>query len=385
VKTSELATRGDRTIDFTRWWKRGLILSAVLIVVSLGSLATRGLELGIDFEGGTSWEVPAPGVSVSDTRTALGTVGQSGAKIQIVGDSTLRVQSATETPETQEQVRQILADLAGVGVPEVSVSTVGPTWGEEISRASLRALFVFFAVILVYLSIRLTWQMGVAALVAMLHDIIITVGVYSVFQFEVTPATVIAFLTILGYSIYDTVVVFDQVKQNQPKVGTSNRLTYTGMVSMSMNQVLVRSINTSITSLLPVISLLLVGSLLLGAVTLQEFGIALFVGLLVGVYSSIFVAAPVLGFFMERDPKNRHIRERLAASRPTSPIQGDDPEATGATLAPASAAPRSASASAGSGTTPPESGTTSPPSGSSTAPRPVGAIPPRPRKKGKRR
>jgi preprotein translocase subunit SecF len=364
VSTLRDVARGEAAIDFATWWKRGLIVSAVLILVSLGSLLTRGLELGIDFEGGTSWEVPAPGVSVSQTRDALGDVGQAQAKIQVVGDNTLRVQSATETPETQQQVRDRLAELAQVPVNEVSVSTVGPTWGDEITCAAVRALVIFFAIMLLYLSIRLEWQMGVAALVAMTHDIIVTVGVYSIFQFEVTPATVIAFLTILGYSIYDTVVVFDQVKQNQPKVGTSNRLTYTGMVSRSMNQVLVRSLNTSITSLLPVVSLLLIGSGIMGAVTLQEFGIALFVGLLVGVYSSIFVAAPILAYIKERDPKNRSVRERLEATRVTSPVAGDR---------------------GGDEVSAPSGTTTSTAPARTGRPAPAGTIPPRPRKKTKRR
>jgi preprotein translocase subunit SecF len=365
VSTLRAVARGEAAIDFTVWWKRGLILSAVLIVISLGSLFTRGLELGIDFEGGTSWEVPAPGVSVADTRDALGDVGQAQAKIQIVGDSTLRVQSATETPDTQQAVRDRLAELAGVPTNEVSVSTVGPTWGDEITSAAVRALVVFFAVMMLYLSIRLEWQMGIAALVAMLHDIIVTVGVYSIFQFEVTPATVIAFLTILGYSIYDTVVVFDQVKQNQPRVGVTHRLTYTDMVSQSMNQVLIRSLNTSITSLLPVVALLLIGSGLLGAVTLQEFGIALFVGLLVGVYSSIFVAAPILAVIKERDPRNRSVRERLEVGRPTSPVAGDPSDRQVTTTAPTPASARTESAS--------------------KAPTPSTTIPPRPRKKSKRR
>lgn len=361
MNTFRAVARGENAIYFPPWWKKGLIFAAVLMLVSIGSLFARGLDLGIDFEGGTSWEVPAPGVSVDETRAALGDVGEAQAKIQIVGESTLRVQSATETPETQEQVRQRLAELAGVPVADVSVSTVGPTWGGEITDAAVRALVIFFVVILLYLWIRLEWQMALATMAAMVHDIIITVGVYSIFQFEVTPATVIAFMTILGYSIYDTVVVFDQVKSNQPKVGVSNRLTYTDMVSMSMNQVLIRSLNTSITSLLPVISLLVVGSWILGAVTLQEFGIALFVGMASGVYSSIFVAAPVLAYIAELNHKNRSVRERLAATKPTSPIV--DEQSLGQ--------PQPAPSGSAVATT--------------KAPSPTGAIPPRPRKKGKRR
>ena len=240
------AARGENAIDFGTWWKRGLVLSAVFVTVSIVSLFARGLNLGIDFEGGTSWEVPAPGVSVSDAREELGSVGEGQAKIQIVGSDILRVQVGTSDPEIQEQVRQTLAELAAVDTAEVSVSTVGPSWGDEITRSAERALVIFLLVMLIYLSIRLEWQMAVGTVVAMVHDVIISVGVYSVFQFEVTPGTVIAFLTILGYSIYDTIVVFDKVKENEGRVGVASRMTYTDMVSLSMNQVLLRSINTTV-------------------------------------------------------------------------------------------------------------------------------------------
>ncbi len=204
--------RGENAIDFRKWWKRGLVFSTVLVLISIGSLLTRGLNLGIDFEGGTSWEVSAPGVSVSEARDAMDAVGEGQAKIQIVGADILRVQVGTSDVETQETVRQALGDAAGVEAAEVSVSTVGPTWGDEITRSAVRALVIFLIVMLLYLSIRLEWQMAIATIVAMLHDIIISVGVYSIFRFEVTPGTVIAFLTLLGYSIYDTIVVFDKVK-----------------------------------------------------------------------------------------------------------------------------------------------------------------------------
>ncbi len=197
---------------------------------------------------------------------------------------------------------------------EVSVSTVGASWGSDITEASVRALVLFFAAILLYLTIRLEWRMAVAAIVAVAHDVIISVGVYSIFQFEVTPGTVIAFLTILGYSIYDTIVVDDKIKENERFVGLTGRMTYAQMVNRSMNQVLLRSINTTVVALLPVISLLVVGSWILGAVTLQEFSLALLVGLTAGAYSSIYVAAPILVWLKEKEPKNRSVRERLEAS-----------------------------------------------------------------------
>jgi preprotein translocase subunit SecF len=305
--------RGETRIDFLKWWKRTVVVSAVLMLVSVGALVTRGLNLGIDFEGGVSWEVSAPGVSVAEARSALEDVGEGSAKIQTVGSDILRVQGPEASPEHEAEVRQTLADLAGTEVADVSVSTVGASWGSDITRSAVRALVLFFLAILIYLSVRLEWRMAVAAIAAVVHDVLISVGFYALFQFEVTPGTVIAFLTILGYSIYDTIVVDDKIKENQRLVGMSGRMTYGQMTSLSMNQVLLRSLNTSIISILPVVALLVVGAQIMGAVTLEEFSIALLVGMVVGVYSSIGVAAPVLVWMKEREPKNRAIRERLAA------------------------------------------------------------------------
>jgi preprotein translocase subunit SecF len=390
--------RGENNIDFLRLWKRTLALSAVLVLISIGSLLVRGLNLGIDFEGGVSWEVPAPGVSVSETRAALEPVGEGSAKIQTVGGDTIRVQGPEATPEHEAEVRQTLADLAGVDVGEVSVSTVGASWGEDITRSAVRALMLFFVAILIYLSVRLEWRMAVAAIVAVAHDVLISVGVYSVFQFEVTPGTVIAFLTILGYSIYDTVVVDDKIKENDRLVGTTGRMTYGQMVSLSMNQVLLRSLNTTITSLLPVISLLVIGAEIMGAITLQEFSIALFVGLIVGAYSSLFVAAPVLVWLKEREPRNRTIRERLAAqgvdvdapaARPGGYTMLEVEDESHGEPDPGDPDPDPVMESVKAETEPARAPRQDPPrptpSRPSGRPTPSGTVPPRPRKKGKKR
>jgi preprotein translocase subunit SecF len=184
-----------------------------------------------------------------------------------------------------------------------------------VSRKALIALVVFFFLIAAYLTFRFEWRMAVAAIVAVLHDIVITVGVYAVTRFEVTPATVVAFLTILGFSLYDTVVVFDKIKENVSTLGVERGDTYSAMVNRSMNQVLMRSLNTSFVALLPVTSLLVVGSGILGAVTLRDFALALFVGLFVGAYSSIFIATPILAGLKEREPRNRALRERATIQR----------------------------------------------------------------------
>ncbi len=362
--------RGETNIDFLRWWKVGLAVSGVLIVVSIGSLFIRGLNLGIDFKGGVSWEVNAPGVSVEQTRSALDAVGEGAAKIQIVGQDIIRVQGPESTPEHTAEVTQTLARLANTDPANVSFSTVGASWGGDVTRSAIRALVFFFIAILVYLSIRLEWRMAVAALVAVFHDVLISVGAYSVFQFEVTPGTVIAFLTILGYSIYDTIVVDDKIRENERLVGQSGRLTYGQMTSLSMNQVLLRSINTTVVSLLPVIALLIVGAGIMGAVTLEEFSIALTVGLVAGAYSSIFVAAPILVWLKERQPKFRVIRERLQS-------QGVD-------VAHAAARVDLAGVGASTSSTPAVSGDVA----TSVGPPPVaptGVIPPRPRKNQRKR
>ena len=263
-----------------RSW-RWAIISGTLIAISLLSLGLRGLNLGIDFEGGTSWQltVSRGSASVGDVRDALEGVGLADAKILILGDDGVRVQAEDLTPNARDEVTDVLADYGGVAASDVSVTDVGPTWGKQVTEKALRALIVFVLLIGVYLSFRFEWKMAVSAIAAVLHDIIITAGVYAVFGFEVTPATVVAFLTILGFSLYDTVVVFDKVRENQATIGTVPGDTYSTMVNRSLNQVLMRSLNTSFVALLPVGSLLIVGSWLLGAVTLQDFALALFVGL----------------------------------------------------------------------------------------------------------
>jgi preprotein translocase subunit SecF len=296
-----------------RSW-RWAILSGTLIVISLLSLGLRGLNLGIDFEGGTSWQftVARGSASVGDVRDALGEIGLDDAKILILGDDGVRVQAEDLAPRARDGVTDVLAKYGGVPASEVSVTDVGPTWGKQVSEKALRALVVFVLLIGVYLSFRFEWKMAVSAIAAVLHDIIITAGVYSVFGFEVTPATVVAFLTILGFSLYDTVVVFDKVRENQATLGTVPGDTYSTMVNRSLNQVLMRSLNTTLVALLPVGSLLVVGSWLLGAVTLRDFALALFVGLATGAYSSIFVATPILAWWKEREPRNVAVRERAA-------------------------------------------------------------------------
>jgi len=323
----------ERTnFDFTgRSW-RWAILSGTVILIALVAMFTRGLNLGIDFEGGTSWQVPVRGksASVSDVRDVIRPLGLGDAKVLVLeGDSgrSVRVQSKDVNPAAEDKVTDALAKYGGVERTQVSVDTVGPTFGDQVRNNAIKALVVFFLVVAAYLAIRFEWKMAGAAIVAVIHDIIVTVGVYALTGFEVTPATVVAFLTILGFSLYDTVVVFDKIKENEATIGTVRGDSYSKMVNRSMNQVLMRSLSTSFVAVLPVASLLFVGAGLFGALALRDFALALFVGLITGAYSSIFVATPLLAWWKEREPRNQALRERSAAQLARAETSVEEPAA----------------------------------------------------------
>ncbi|HEX6785967.1 MAG TPA: protein translocase subunit SecF [Acidimicrobiales bacterium] len=313
---------GETTFDFVGKRRIGFTISAVLIVVSAISLIFQGLNLGIDFEGGVAWEFQANGQTVDNARSVLEANGINpvDAKIQTLSGSSgerLRVQVGDQPAAVQTAVKEDFAKATGENVEDVSVNVVSPTWGSQITKKAIRALIAFFVLITIYISIRFEWRMAIAALLAVFHDVFISVGIYSIFGFEVTPATVIAFLTILGFSLYDTIVVFDKVHENTRQMITQ-RASYGEIVNKSMNQVLMRSINTSLAAVLPVISLLVIGVKLLGAVALEDFALALLVGLLAGSYSSIFVATPILALLKGKDTRTRPAgRSRAATPAPT--------------------------------------------------------------------
>ena len=367
---------GETTFDFVGNKRRWFVLSGVVILVGLASLLTRGLNFGIDFEGGTVWEVRARGVSVAEARDALRPVGLGDARVQVLGSDNVRVTADTAERAERDRVAAALARLGRVDEGQVSVNQVGPSWGAEVTDKARNALIIFFVVITLYLTWRFEWKMALAALSAVVHDILVTVGVYSLSGFEVTPATVIAFLTILGYSLYDTIVVFDKVDENTRGLAASGRITYADTVNLSMNQTLMRSLNTSVVAILPILSVLVLGAFVFGATTLKDFGLALIVGLLTGAYSSIFIASPILAVLKEREPRYASIRQRILAKG-----------AAGSPLTPAGAAAGGLAATSGDG-----EGLLRP--GAANRPRPTGAStaraqgkrpPPRPRKKGKRR
>ncbi len=368
---------GETAFNFVGRKNTWFLVSGIIILVGFASLATRSLNFGIDFEGGTAWEVKAPALSVAEARSAIRSDGLGDAKVQQLGGDTIRVQSDVSGTEAEratkrEAVGAALAKAGGVAPSTVSVNEVGPSWGGEVTRKAERALVFFFLAITLYITLRFEWKMAVAALAAVVHDIAVTIGVYSLSGFEVTPATVIAFLTILGYSLYDTIVVFDKVEENTKGLAASGRMTYGDTVNLSMNQVLMRSLNTSLVAILPILSVLVVGSFILGATTLEDFGLALLIGLLTGAYSSIFIASPILAILKEREPRYASIKQRILAKGAVTPLTPAAAAAGGVTVAAAAGSRDGEKVGAGvAARVPPRPGGTRPP--------------PRPRKKGKKR
>ncbi|CAN5503829.1 hypothetical protein BH10ACT1_BH10ACT1_36940 [soil metagenome] len=414
---------GETKADIVGRWKLWFGLSGVLLLIGLAGIVTGGIKLGIDFTGGTVWQVEAGKAEVADVQSAMTDLGYEDVQVQELtqagsggGDARfLRVEAeATSSPtkattaaldkatkglddlrgdvpadargriaavhdnldaidgpfresvppplasiqdeidklparldkaanakakassarqaaariqtdidglDTLEQAERSrvgqdvtteLSKLTGTPESQVTVDTVGPSWGKQISDKARSALIVFMIAITIFITIRFELKMAIATVVALFHDLLIVVGLYAVFRFPITPATVVALLTMLGFSIYDGIVVFDRVNENTKLLNAKSKMTYTEMANMSLNQVLMRSLNTSITSLLPILSVLIVGAFVLGASTLEEFGLALFLGLLSGAYSSIFIATPLLAMLKEREPQYRDLRAQIA-------------------------------------------------------------------------
>ena len=315
--------RGEVSYDFVGRRRVWYIVSATFLTLAIGTLAITGLNLGIEFKGGAQYSVSVPNATTADVTTARTAVVDTGTKVSsvtIVGGNKVRVQTEAVTAEESTVVVKALADAFNVAESKVTSQVVGPTWGKEVSQNAAKALVVFLIIVALFLAFYFEWPMAVAALVALAHDVLITVGIYALVGFEVTPATVIGFLTILGFSLYDTVVVFDKVRENTRGLLSGSRMTYREAANLALNQTLVRSINTSIVALLPVLSILLVGVIKLGPGTLNDLSLALFIGMLVGTYSSIFIATPVLVQLKERDPEVQALTNRVQSRRKNAGI-----------------------------------------------------------------
>jgi preprotein translocase subunit SecF len=309
--------RGEISFDFVGRQKLWYMISGLILLLSLVGLFTRGLNFSVDFKGGSVITLPASSAtSLSQVQNAVGATGDGkGAIVQKVGSggsATWQVETGKLSYAQGNTVQADLAKQLGVRQSEISVNFVGASWGSQISQKALQALIAFLIVIVIYLSIAFEWRMALAALIALVHDIVITIGVYALAGFEVAPATVIGLLTILGYSLYDTVVVFDKVRENTAGLLGSARSTYSQAANLALNQTLVRSINTSVIALLPVAAILFIGGGLLGAGELNDLALVLFVGMLSGTYSSICIATPVLADLKERDPQYKALAKRVA-------------------------------------------------------------------------
>lgn len=309
-----VATYRGHTIPRFRFIERRNLwftLSGAVIVLSLVGLLFRGLNLSIDFEGGAQLQYTfTTAVDVQDVSGVLSDNGHSDSEVQIANGDTIVIRTSTLTADADggDALLDELAEQAGIPRADISQQDVGPTWGREISKKALTGLIVVLVAISLYISLRFEWKMALGAMIALIHDVVITAGIYALVGRQVTPATVIAILTILGFSLYDTVVIYDKIKENTETSAMVARLGYDGTVNHSLNQVLMRSVNTSLVVLLPILSLLL-----FGGATLKDFAFAMFVGVATGAYSSIFIAAPVLTIFKGREDRYRQMEARRLA------------------------------------------------------------------------
>ncbi|MFC4225370.1 protein translocase subunit SecF [Lysinibacter cavernae] len=330
---------GKRSYNIVGRRKLWYIIAAIMILVSiLGPIVRGGFTFGIEFSGGSEFQVVAG--KDPDQQKAIEAVdsvvpGQT-PRVMVVGSDTVRIQTEQLTDEETGQVRKALAETYNVEEDTITSSFIGASWGQDITRQAILALIVFivFAAVVMALYFR-TWKMSLAAIIALLHDLVITAGVYGITGFEITPAAMIGFLTILGYSLYDTVVVFDKIRENTGRGELNDARTFGQSVNLAVNQTLVRSINTSVVALLPVASILFIGAFILGAGTLRDISLALFIGILVGTYSTIFIAAPTYAHLRENEPEivkhDNRVRAREAAN--ATEVEKSDADATSKKLA----------------------------------------------------
>ncbi len=335
--------RGEVSYDFVGRQRTWYSISAAILLISIVALFARGLNFSVDFKGGAVFQFSAPSASVTQVQDAVASDGVQGAVVQELSGTlghSWQVQTRTLSNDETNKVQNTLETK--LDAKDMSVQFVGPSWGGQITSKALQALVTFLVVIVLYLSIAFEWKMAVAALVALIHDLVIATGVYALTGFQVSPATVIGLLTILGYSLYDTVVVFDKVRENTAGLLGGARSTYSQAANLALNQTLVRSINTSLIALLPVAAILFVGSGLLGVGELKDLALVLFVGMLSGTYSSIFIATPVLADLKEREPQYKALAKRVSVR-----ASGGRAAKRAVAQAPSGARPRPGAAAAG--------------------------------------
>ena len=312
---------GRSHIDFIGNSRRFLYFTLALLALCAVALVFRGLNFSLDFTGGTGYTVTGATQEFSseELQDAIAAAGVEESIVQVVdgGEGALISTTAVEEigGEQQERVLAAISEVTGVDRESIAATSVGPRWGQQISNQALRGLIVFLVLVALYITLRFEWRMAVAALVTLLHDIVVSVGLYSLVGFQISPASVIAFLTILGFSLYDTVVVFDRVKEDTAPLTSVSTATYGETANRALNEVLVRSLSTTATAILPVGSLLFIGARLLGAETLQDLALSLFIGMAVGAYSSIIIATPILVWLKEKEPRWAELKTKVESRR----------------------------------------------------------------------
>ncbi len=310
---------GEVSYDFVGRKKLWYSISAAIFLLSFLGLLWKGMNFGIEFRGGAEFRVPDAQCSVQQARESVEGGLTAEPIVQKLGNGQIRVQTETLQPGQADEVVTALSEECGVAEEEINRQVIGPTWGGEVTNKAITALVVFLLLVVAFISLMFEFKMAIAATVALLHDILITVGLYALVGFEVTPASVIGLLTILGYSLYDTIVVFDSLRENTRGIVAGGRMTYSDAANLSVNQTLVRSINTSVIALLPVGAILFVGAYALGAGVLKDLALVLFVGIAASTFSSIFIATPLLADLKEREPAMIALRKRVEARRAGRP------------------------------------------------------------------
>jgi preprotein translocase subunit SecF len=311
---------GETAFPLIQRRKAFYVASGVLVLIALASMLFRGFNLGVEFKGGTVFLAPdKTHTAIADVRSTVTGAGIKDPIVQTVkttgGATTYRVETEALSTADSNKLSTTLANKLGITVNDVSVQSVSSSWGQQVTKKALLGLVIFLIAVVIYISIRFEPKMAAAAIIALIHDLLLAAGVYSVLGFVVTPSTIIALLTVLGYSLYDTIVVFDKVDENTRGLERQSQRTYAEAAELAVNQTFMRSINTSLIALLPVSGLLFVGALLLGAGTLKDLALALFVGLASGAYSSLFLATPLLADLKEREPRFQQLHRRVIDRR----------------------------------------------------------------------
>ncbi|MEU8714442.1 MULTISPECIES: protein translocase subunit SecF [unclassified Streptomyces] len=319
--------RGEISYDFIGKRKIWYGVSILITITAIVGLAVRGLNMGIDFQGGAVFTTSKTSVSVAQAETYAAQASGHEAVVQKLGSGGLRIQIAGMDTAKSDATKTALAKDMKVDPESIAADLVGPSWGDEIANKAWEGLAIFMVLVVIYLAIAFEWRMAIAALVALIHDITITTGIYALVGFEVTPGTVIGLLTILGYSLYDTVVVFDSLKEQTKDITKQTRFTYSDIANQSINGTLVRSVNTTVVALLPVAGLLFIGGGFLGAGTLNDISLSLFVGLAAGAYSSIFIATPLVADLKEAEPQMKALKKRVLAKRAQAATEEEMAEA----------------------------------------------------------